>query len=228
VLPLLDRNLGQNHHIYQDNFYNSARLVHTLLNRNVRVRGTMRANRGIPCDLEREGKRLKKGQSAFRRKGDIMMQAWKDKRLVQMISTVHEATIVNTGQKDRKTNMEIKKPYAVVQYNKFMKGVDRTDQYLGYYSLLRKTAVKWSKKVVLYLLNCALFNAFFVYRTLNTNKKVKYKNFLHEVGRSWISEVQNQSKSNSDDLQLPEQQTTPRGTKQDLPGRLSGDFRIHT
>ena len=109
-----------------------------------------------------------------------------------------------------------------------MKGVDRTDQYLGYYSLLRKTAVKWSKKVVLYLLNCALFNAFFVYRTLNTNKKVKYKNFLHEVGRSWISEVQNQSKSNSDDLQLPEQQTTPRGTKQDLPGRLSGDFRIHT
>ena len=47
------------------------------------------------------------------------------------------------------------------------------------------------EKVVLYLLNCALFNAFFVYRALNTNKKVKYKNFLHEVGRSWISEVQN-------------------------------------
>jgi hypothetical protein len=31
-----------------------------------------------------------------------------------MISMIHEATIVNTGQKDRKTNMEIKKPYAVV------------------------------------------------------------------------------------------------------------------
>jgi hypothetical protein len=30
-----------------------------------------------------------------------------------MISTVHEATTVNTGWKDRKTNMEIKKPYAV-------------------------------------------------------------------------------------------------------------------
>ena len=71
--------------------------------------------------------------------------------------------------------------------NKFMKGVDRADQYLSYYSILRKT-VKWSKKVVLYLLNCAIFNAFFVYRTLNTDKKVKYKNFLHEVGRSWISE----------------------------------------
>ena len=68
---------------------------------------------------------------------------------------------------------------------------------------------------------------FFWYRTLNTNKTVKYKNFLREVGRSGISEVQNQTESNSDDLQLPEKQTTPRVPKQDLPGRLSGDFRIH-
>ena len=83
------------------------------------------------------------------------------------------------------------------------------------------------KKVVLYLLNCALFNAFFVYRTLNTNKKVKYKNFLHEVGSSWISEVQNQSEFNSGDLQMPEKQTKPRGPKQDPPSRVSSDFRIH-
>jgi len=101
----------------------------------------------------------------------------------------------------------------------------RADQYLSFYSLVRKT-VKWSKKVVLYLVNCALFNTFFVYRTLNTNKNVKYKNFLHELGRSWISEVRNRSESNADDLQLPEKETTQRGPKQDPPGRLSGDFRI--
>jgi len=106
-----------------------------------------------------------------------------------MISTIHDATTVSKERKDRNTNMEIKKPYAVVQYNKSIKGVNRADQYLTYYSVLKKT-VKWSKKVVLYLLNCVLFNAFFVYRTLNTNK-VKYKNFLPEVGRSWKSEVQN-------------------------------------
>jgi len=88
-----------------------------------------------------------------------------------MISAIPQATIVNTGRKDRETNMEIKKHYAVVQYNKFMKGIDTADQYFSYYSVLRKT-VKWSKKVVLYLLNCALFNAFFVYRTLNTKKKL--------------------------------------------------------
>ena len=58
-------------------------------------------------------------------------------------------------------------------------------------------------------------------------QKLKYKNFLQEVGRSWISEVQNRSESSSDELQLPEKPTTSKGPKQDLPDRLSGDFRIH-
>jgi hypothetical protein len=50
-----------------------------------------------------------------------------------MINTVHDTTIINTGRKERKTNMEIKKPYAVVQCSKFMKGTDRADQCLSYY-----------------------------------------------------------------------------------------------
>jgi hypothetical protein len=65
-----------------------------------------------------------------------------------------------------------------------------------------------------------------VYRTL-TNKRIRYKNFLHEAARSWISEVQISAKSNSDELQMPEKQTTPRVPKLDPPGRHSGDFRTH-
>jgi len=55
-----------------------------------------------------------------------------------MISTIHD-TIVNKGRKDRRTTTEIKKPYGVVQYNKFIKGIDRSDQYLSYYSVVKKT-----------------------------------------------------------------------------------------
>ena len=79
MLSLLDRNLDQNHHICKDNFYNSVRLAQTLLDRQVRVCGTVRANRGIPRDLEGEGKCLKKGKSAFRTNGDVMVQVSKDK-----------------------------------------------------------------------------------------------------------------------------------------------------
>jgi hypothetical protein len=85
-----------------------------------------------------------------------------------MLSTIHEVTTVNTGWKDRKTNMEIKKPYAVFQYNKFMKCVDRAVQCLSFYSAFAENC-KMDINLVLYLLNCVFFNAFFVYRTLNTN-----------------------------------------------------------
>jgi hypothetical protein len=47
----------------------------------------------------------------------------------------------------------------------FMKGVDRADRYLAYYSLVRKT-VKQTKKAALWLINCALFNSFLVYENL--------------------------------------------------------------
>ena len=36
-----------------------------------------------------------------------------------------------------------------------------------------------------------------------------------------------QNWTSSDDLQLPEKHTTPRGPEKDLPGRQSRDFRIH-
>ena len=41
---------------------------------------------------------------------------------MQMASTIHDVTIVNTGRNDSKTFMEIKKPHTVAQYNKFYEG----------------------------------------------------------------------------------------------------------
>jgi hypothetical protein len=79
-----------------------------------------------------------------------------------MKSTIHDATVMNTGKKDR-TGLEIKKPYAVLQCNKIMKGVDK---YLSYYLDLRKT-VKWPNVSA----NLCTLQCIFVDRTLNTNKK---------------------------------------------------------
>jgi hypothetical protein len=65
----------------------------------------------------------------------------------------------------------------------YMKGIDRAYQYLACYSLLRST-VKWTKKVALWLINCALFNSFLVYRNLNSGSKLKYKKFLVQVPKA--------------------------------------------
>jgi hypothetical protein len=110
-----------------------------------------------------------------------------------------------------------------------MKGVDRVDQYLSYYSFVRKT-VKLSKKVVLFLLNCALFNSFLIYKTLNKGlKEQKYKTFLHEVARNWITERGDMADSNSDDNNAvpSEKRPTPRGPAEDPTGRLLGNFSKH-
>jgi hypothetical protein len=72
---------------------------------------------------------LRRGQSEFRRKGDVIVQAWKDKRLVRMRSTINYTTIVTTERKERKINLEINKSNAVSQCNKFIKGIERADQY---------------------------------------------------------------------------------------------------
>jgi hypothetical protein len=54
---------------------------------------------------------LKTGQSAFQRKGDLIVQM--HKRVVQLKSMIHYATVVKGGKKDRRTELEIKKTYTV-------------------------------------------------------------------------------------------------------------------
>ena len=96
-----------------------------------------------------------------------------------MISMIHDATVVNTGQKDRKTNMEIQKPYAVVQYNKFMKGIDRPQLLLSSEDNCKMVEKSYTESAKL----CALQCIFYVQDTKCEQKKIKCKNFLHDVGR---------------------------------------------
>jgi hypothetical protein len=69
----------------------------------------------------------------------------------------------------------------------FTKCVDRADQYLSYYSLLRKT-VKWPKKAALCLTNYAHFNSFRIYKKLNPAIKMRYKEFLLQVAKDWAAD----------------------------------------
>lgn len=68
--------------------------------------------------------------------------------------------------RSRTSDYPILKPISILDYNKYMKGVDRADQYLSYYSIFRKTK-KWTKRVMMFFINCALFNSFKVYTALS-------------------------------------------------------------
>ena len=222
IFCVLQPNLDLWHHVHQDNYYNSVAIAEHLLQRKTRVCST--SNRGLPKSFVQAGNNLKAGQSIFCRRNDILLQTWKDKREVRMVSTLHQAT---TERQESKRGGSVKKSSCILEYNNYMKGVDRADKYLSYYSILRKT-MKWSKKVMLWLLNCALFNASRVYKYHNSDSFLSCKQFLLEIANYWVAINTNTDETEEDEEEEegPEKSTTPRAPHQDPPGRiLGGDMK---
>ncbi|KAI4475941.1 hypothetical protein M0802_014974 [Mischocyttarus mexicanus] len=100
-----------------------------------------------------------------------------------------------------------------------MKGVDRADQYLMNSSILRKT-VKSYKKLAFFLINYTLFNAYKMYCTYRPESKIRYKKFLLEIAREWITVVSKEC-STAPDTSV-RSQTAP---SKDSPSRLSRQLK---
>jgi len=89
-----------------------------------------------------------------------------------MTSTIHDATIVNRRGKDKTTNLEIKKPYTVAQYNKFYEG-QRLDRPVPQLLLSSKENCKMVEKGGIVSAKLCTLECIFCVQTPNTNKKVK-------------------------------------------------------
>ena len=60
----------------------------------------------------------------------------------------------------------LKYTYVIIkQYNKFMGGVDKSDQYLAYHNILRRTVRYW-KTPFYHLVDIAIVNVFILYNYL--------------------------------------------------------------
>lgn len=76
---------------------------------------------------------------------------------------------------------EKSKPLEIVNYNKFMGGVDRSDQMTSYYSSPRKT-IRWYKKVIFHMLDLAVYNTFMLYKTrFPAKSKMEFLTFREEL-----------------------------------------------
>lgn len=175
VTHLTKRILGKGHILYLDNYYNSVKLANFLYENKTHVVGTLRKSRKENPKVVVNAK-LRKGQTIFRRKGKVLVMKWKDKREVLMISTAHSAKCTTHVSK-RGTQCE--KPVAVIDYNKFMSGVDRCDQMVSYYTTPRKT-IRWYLKVFFHMLDICLWNSTYIYN-LKHQKKISYLKFRDMV-----------------------------------------------
>ena len=150
--------LDKGHIIYLDNYYNSPDLAMELDRHDTYICGTVRVNRqGMPRAFPQV--KLDKNEAIFRRKGNMLVIKFHEKRDVHMISTCHNATYSVLNKRDRRTGDPVIKPTAVVDYCSNMGGVDLSDQMLQYYAALRRT-VKWWRKLFFHLLNLVVLNAY--------------------------------------------------------------------
>lgn len=79
-----------------------------------------------------------------------------------MLSTMHDHSMVH--RPDRKyQNQHQTKPTCIADYNKYMGGVDLTDQLLKPYEIPRKT-LKWYKKLAIHFMRLSMLNSYIVYQ----------------------------------------------------------------
>ena len=96
-----------------------------------------------------------------------------------MITTIHDnATTVPIERTEKKkdkgktkySKVIVNKPSAIVDYNKYMGGVDHFDQMIKYYEFIQKSQ-KWTRKMIFYLIQMAIHNSFVLYKKYSSSPK---------------------------------------------------------
>lgn len=181
VLHLMEGKLDSGHSVYLDNFYNSYLLSKDLLDRNTYSTGTLRIDRKH-APIEVKQKKLSKGETICRYTKGVMIGKWRDKRDVCYISTEFENVITSYEDKRGK---EKSKPLPIFNYNKYMGGIDRQDQFMAYYPSTRKS-VRWYKKIGIHVVQMLLLNSYLLFNKYQ--RKISFYDFRLEIIKELLPE----------------------------------------
>ena len=182
VMGLLENSgvLDVGYKVYFDNYYTSMDLMHELLLRYTFACGTEHANRkGLPVAVTKS--KLKKGESVFRCKGEVLCLKHHDRREVCLLSTIHDANEVLV--KNRFGN-HVLKPEVIVTYNQHMSGCDLADQLMTSYSFLRHN-LKWWRKLFFHLLLLLLNNTYILNKKFG-NVSLNHGQYLEYIAKHLI------------------------------------------
>ena len=143
VCELAETYLNNGYRLFFDKFYTSVDLLQYLVTKKTYACGTVKANRKLlPPEILDD--KMEKGEAQFWKWDNLTAVRWRDKRDVLLLSTIDCNEMVEIPKR-RDEQESICKPKLICDYNVYMNGVDKCDQYLSYYSLSRKSR-KWWKK----------------------------------------------------------------------------------
>ena len=131
-----------------------------------------------------------RGDSLTVQQGSVTASAWKDRKVVTVLSTNTQPTATGTVLRRQKdgSRIPVPCPEAIISYNEFMGGVDRGDQLRGYYSCRTKSR-KFYKYIFYFLLDVAITNAFVLYKHYTACSKYKtIRDFRVQLAKELIGD----------------------------------------
>lgn len=176
-----------------DNYYNGVDLAHKLLEKkNILHRNTSKqSKKKILLTLLKYKVNTGESISKYTKYGVCVIK-WKDRREVLTISSEYNGELIE--ETNIHGNVKLK-PNQIVQYNKFMSGVDRQDQMMAYYPCERKT-LSCYKKIGIHFIQICMLNSYLIY--IKNIKKISYYDYRLSVIHSLLS-----FKSNTPSSQVP-------------------------
>ena len=171
--------------------------------------GTLRKDRkGLPISVVKAKMKTGQRKVSYEHKLRVMSLGWKDKRVVFLMGTCINDSLVTVKWRGFETVI----PQIVNVYNNQMGGVDRSDQMLRSYEVERKRVKKWYKKQIMHLINVATFNSHILHKKkggrlnpLEFRKKLVISLFEKYSNRSTTTTARRGRKSHENNpLQLTE------------------------
>ncbi|KAK2575766.1 hypothetical protein KPH14_003655 [Odynerus spinipes] len=186
VMTLMEPYLNKGHVLVTDNWYTSPALFSLLHHKKTNAFGTVKkTRRGMPNIPNK----LCKGEIAFQSTDTLLALKWMDKREVLMLSSYHSAEYTETKKNKANTREPILKPTIVVDYNRTMGAVDKTDMVLNAINTVRKT-LKWYKKFFFHMLDLSIYNTYILYK-ITSKKNITFAKFHLCLIREILLKYQN-------------------------------------
>ena len=186
VMELMEPYLQNGHTVFVDNWFTSPSLFLNLAGKETNAVGTVRVNRkNMPQQFK---SKMGKGETKVVFSHKMMALQWMDRKPVTILSTCHDdVDMTRTRKISRKTNAPVMKPKVVIDYNNSMNAVDKQDQQLSSFPIMRRYA-KGYKKMFFYMIDVAIFNSYALQKKI-TGKKQHFTEFRIQLAEKIIESV---------------------------------------
>ncbi|CAK1585032.1 unnamed protein product [Parnassius mnemosyne] len=167
---LISRGFDLPYHVVFDNFFTGTPLLEEITKKGLRCTGTVRENRTSSCPLitSKLLKKKERGAVDYRTTHDntFIIAKWHDNNIFSIASNavgINPKQSAKRFSQSEKRNIVIEEPHMVSIYNKYMGGVDRSDENISHYRIGIR-GKKWYMPLLTHMIDLAEHNAWQLYK----------------------------------------------------------------